>query len=36
MKVDKLIKQAIPVKPNTNRISDAEGLSKAYNASNSI
>ena len=36
MKVDNIIKQAIPDKPNTNRISDAEGLSRAYNAPNSI
>jgi len=38
MKVNKIIDEAIPDKPPSvnNRISDSEGLSKAYNSPNSI
>lgn len=36
MKIEKIIKQAIPDKPKNNGISDSEGLSRAYNAPNSV
>ena len=36
MKIDNIIKQAIPDKPANSGISDSEGLSRAYNAPNSI
>ena len=36
MKVDNIIRQAIPDKPSNSGISDSEGLSRAYSAPNSI
>ena len=37
MKVNKIIEEAIPDKPNNiNKISDSEGLSRAYKAPNSV
>ena len=36
VKIENIIKQAIPDRPNNSRISDNEGLTKAYNAPNSI
>lgn len=36
MKVNKIIKQTIPDKPTNARISDNEGLSRAYEAPNSV
>ena len=40
MKVNKIIDEGIPDKPdkpnNINKISDSEGLSRAYNAPNSV
>ena len=36
MKIDNIIKQAIPDKLSNSNISDSEGLSRAYNAPNSV
>ena len=36
MKIDNIIKQAIPDEPTNSGVSDSEGLSKAYDSSNSI